>query len=400
MAVKDHFTAVQKIYIAYYQRPADPAGLLYWSQRIEDEGGNLSSVIDAFANSQEARTLYGEITNDSVGKVIDAIYTSLFGRAPEPAGRDYYIEQFALGNVTPGNIALSVLHAAQNEDSQSIANKVASADEFTRLVAGRTFDDPAFGAQPSQFAFAYDTDEAADAARGFLAKVTHNEVTFPAVGDLEQWLGRPEAISVIDQDNLITFSNVAGGKVWVLDFGSPTDEFAGNEDYRSMTVTDGASTTTINISIDSAFSVPAGLTLEISKDLASGEEGPESGWTFTGAGTLILTGEASIAQIISLDLQSNFVPPFTGTLVYNLLDTHANLTDPANAAIVAGAQGYASTDGVDQAMFSHGELVELYWAAYEQTDAYADDNAGQHSDVDVIGSLANDGTVATDLVAG
>ncbi len=31
MAYTDYFDEVQSIYIAYYQRPADPAGLRYWA---------------------------------------------------------------------------------------------------------------------------------------------------------------------------------------------------------------------------------------------------------------------------------------------------------------------------------------------------------------------------------
>ena len=35
MAYTDYFDTVEKIYIAYYQRPADPSGLIYWAARLE-----------------------------------------------------------------------------------------------------------------------------------------------------------------------------------------------------------------------------------------------------------------------------------------------------------------------------------------------------------------------------
>ena len=38
MAAADYFEIVQKIYIAYYQRPADPAGLKYWADNITHNG--------------------------------------------------------------------------------------------------------------------------------------------------------------------------------------------------------------------------------------------------------------------------------------------------------------------------------------------------------------------------
>ena len=62
-----YFTDVQKIYIAFYQRPADPAGLRYWAQRMEAAGGDQAAVIDAFANSAEATDLYGAINSTTIG---------------------------------------------------------------------------------------------------------------------------------------------------------------------------------------------------------------------------------------------------------------------------------------------------------------------------------------------
>src|SRR5690606_34992345 len=89
MAISDHFDTVQEIYIGFYQRPADPAGLRYWSEQIEAAGGDAAAVIDAFANSEEAGDVHGDINQDTIGGVIDAIYNALFDRAPEPAGKAY-----------------------------------------------------------------------------------------------------------------------------------------------------------------------------------------------------------------------------------------------------------------------------------------------------------------------
>jgi len=56
-APSSHYNTVQKIYIGYYQRPADPAGLIYWAERLDGSGGNLNEIIEAFANSAESQTL-------------------------------------------------------------------------------------------------------------------------------------------------------------------------------------------------------------------------------------------------------------------------------------------------------------------------------------------------------
>lgn len=50
---------LQKSYVVYYGRPADPAGLGYWAKRMDDEGGSLSSIIGSFGTSDEFNRRYG-----------------------------------------------------------------------------------------------------------------------------------------------------------------------------------------------------------------------------------------------------------------------------------------------------------------------------------------------------
>ena len=47
---------VQKIYIAYYGRPADAVGLAFWESQLEATGGNLSAIIGSFGASSEFDT--------------------------------------------------------------------------------------------------------------------------------------------------------------------------------------------------------------------------------------------------------------------------------------------------------------------------------------------------------
>jgi len=61
-----------------YQRPADPAGLRYWAEQLEKAQGDLKSIVDAFANSDEAKSLYTKIDSDNIGSVIDAVCKAFF----------------------------------------------------------------------------------------------------------------------------------------------------------------------------------------------------------------------------------------------------------------------------------------------------------------------------------
>jgi hypothetical protein len=48
MAAADYMDQVQKLYIAYFGRPADPTGLNYWASQVNAAGGNMVVAIAGF----------------------------------------------------------------------------------------------------------------------------------------------------------------------------------------------------------------------------------------------------------------------------------------------------------------------------------------------------------------
>lgn len=168
----DLLEITQKIYIGYYQRPADPAGLIYWAKRLEANGGNLNDVIEHFANSAESRALYGTITGDNIAGVVNTIYLALFARPAETAGLNYYVDRFGEGTFTPATIMLNILDGATGgNDLLAVNNKLSAANRFTRTI------DPELDGSDFQATYAGD----ADAVRGrqFLAAVTWISSTVP-----------------------------------------------------------------------------------------------------------------------------------------------------------------------------------------------------------------------------
>lgn len=170
MATAATIQTVQKIYIAFYQRPADAEGLAYWADRLEAAKDDLQEIIDGFATSLEAQTLYGPINSATIGSVINAIYQGLFGRGVDPEGLDFYSQGFSSGAFTAGTITLAILNGAREQDKQIIDNKLAVASEFTSQL---------------QYAkFPYDMSTV-DVVRSMLASVTAdtNLATFNGVQD-------------------------------------------------------------------------------------------------------------------------------------------------------------------------------------------------------------------------
>jgi len=155
---------VQKIFIGYYQRPAAPPGLNYWSNRLSNSGGNQYEIIEAFANSPESQGLYGPINSLNISSVVTDIYWALFNRAPGQTGLSYYVNGFNSGWFTPATIMLNVLDGAQNEDLQSVNNKVTTSNLFTWTI-------------DSLYHYSGDTD--AQKARDFLKTVGWDPESIP-----------------------------------------------------------------------------------------------------------------------------------------------------------------------------------------------------------------------------
>ena len=124
---------VQKAYVAYYGRPADPGGLDYWATRMDAEGGSLDAIIGAFGDSDEFIRRYGGL---SYAALVTRIYQQALGRDPDQAGLDWYVIELLEGRRTLQTIALDVLNGATTApDSTVVANKLDVAAYYTAKVA-------------------------------------------------------------------------------------------------------------------------------------------------------------------------------------------------------------------------------------------------------------------------
>jgi len=124
---------VQKVYVAYYGRPADPPGLAFWAAKMDTEGGSLTSIIAAFGTSEEFTRRYGGLTDS---QLVDTLYQQTLGRAPDPAGKQWYLGELAAGRTTLQVIALDLLGGATGDDVFTVDNRLDTANHYTGKVAG------------------------------------------------------------------------------------------------------------------------------------------------------------------------------------------------------------------------------------------------------------------------
>jgi S-layer protein len=132
---------LQKFYIAYYGRPADPEGLAYWATVLENNlKGNEILLGAAFGNAAQAEfaAIYGSSTGSATA-FINKVYNNLFGRNVDSAGLAYWQGVYNTKVVVDGKdpaavraeMVMYILDGAQGADATIVANKTTAAVSFT-----------------------------------------------------------------------------------------------------------------------------------------------------------------------------------------------------------------------------------------------------------------------------
>jgi hypothetical protein len=158
--------AVQKLYVAYFSRPADAAGLAYWEAVITAQKGDTAAVSTAFAASAEYHAAYA---GKDAYNVVATIYQNLFGRAPDLAGLNFW-GQGLLNKAFTVDIAVTeIAKGALGTDLVAYNCKVAAATVFSAAL-----DTP-------ELVRAYSGDNANAVAKGWLSTVVDTDSLAAAI---------------------------------------------------------------------------------------------------------------------------------------------------------------------------------------------------------------------------
>jgi len=156
--VATHVAAVQELYVAYFGRPADPAGLDYWTNVVEAQAGSTAAVSASFAAQPEYIVAFYQKTP---AQIVDQIYSNMFARGTSTTdGRSYWVDLLSKGTVSVSTIVAEVAKGAKGTDAEAVENKVAAATAFTEAL-----DTPAEQA-------GYAGANALNLAKAFIAGVT------------------------------------------------------------------------------------------------------------------------------------------------------------------------------------------------------------------------------------
>ncbi len=125
----------QLIYIAVFNRPADPAGLAWVNELTQ--GGTKYEAMAGLTGTVEYTMNFNGL---EAAETISRFYESLFSRLPEEAGLQYWVSNFTPhpdgsgAAFSPANLVFAMVEAAQGHDADTLAAKVEVASYITSLL--------------------------------------------------------------------------------------------------------------------------------------------------------------------------------------------------------------------------------------------------------------------------
>lgn len=123
-------TRIQEIYVRYFNRPADVAGLEFWTKMAEG-GVTLEQITAAFSTSPESQALYGGRNHN---ELVRAAYVNLLDRPGEEGGVAFWTDAMDRLGFSITDVIDAIANSASGDDKTTIANKLVAANAFTSAL--------------------------------------------------------------------------------------------------------------------------------------------------------------------------------------------------------------------------------------------------------------------------
>jgi len=122
--------AIQQLYVAYFNRPADASGITFWANAMAN-GVTTAQISAAFAASAEYQVEYNQATYTGV---VTKVYQNLFGHDPDATGLAFWVKALNDKTLTVDNVVDYIARGAQGTDADAVAAKVKVATAFTNAL--------------------------------------------------------------------------------------------------------------------------------------------------------------------------------------------------------------------------------------------------------------------------
>src|SRR6056297_1040429 len=122
----EEFESFIELYIAYFNRAPDAVGLNFWGTAFAD-GTTLEKIAEEFVGQPETGATYPAGTSNT--EFVTSVYDNVFGRTPDQAGFDFWVDQLNRSEdtgVTRDQFILNILGGVENgsADRAYLDNKV------------------------------------------------------------------------------------------------------------------------------------------------------------------------------------------------------------------------------------------------------------------------------------
>jgi Ca2+-binding RTX toxin-like protein len=340
--------AITAIYVGYFDRAPDPAGLNYWIGRYDefkdgaadgDAGLTLQQIATSFSTQIESTSIYPFFDTPSVASAqafITQVYLNLFNRSPDTAGLDYWTNELTSGAQPVGQIIMSIISGATNSaagnDVDTINNKIEAGCYWVEQAADEGINAVPFTDDPeavlgAKAALQVVTDDAAtvDLSKSntdaFIAGYGNDDpVTAPKTVAANEDATLSSFVEASDPDgDALTYSVAPSGTTTngTLQFNAdgsfvytPNADFVGSDSF-TYTVSDGnggSATGTVTIVVNNTNDAPVA-----SNVTAIGEEDQAGGIPVTPVFTDKDIG-VNLSEAFTLSVGSN---PSNGSVALN-----------------------------------------------------------------------------------
>jgi hypothetical protein len=109
--VDDRSAAAVRLYLTYFGRIPDHAGIQYWFDQMDD-GMNLRTISARFSGTPEFKSKYGDITDE---QFVRLVYRNVLDRSPSDADLDYWTGRITSGNESRGGVMALFSKTAEYE---------------------------------------------------------------------------------------------------------------------------------------------------------------------------------------------------------------------------------------------------------------------------------------------
>lgn len=165
-------TQIESLYVGYFGRAADPAGLQYWANQLNAGTTTLAAISASFAVQPEAIAKYPYLASPTISDpttFVQSVYSQLFGHAADAAGLAYWVGQLNAAKGSPsavGQMILNIISGATGTDNTIVTNRVTVATDFTAQAsnAGTTFTAAVSAQSSAEIATVTDTAASVTAA--------------------------------------------------------------------------------------------------------------------------------------------------------------------------------------------------------------------------------------------